>query len=1175
MLYRLTKRLGQILSLPLTLHHTLAPGLEKRRTYDPERHVYDNVAPEVSLMAAGMIVLKLVYGLDGRPRTPKDGTDVACGLAQADGYLAGLRGLETEDEEGKEMDSQADVCMGDLSIEAIDAYLDFSQRVLIGDGDGGRVGDADGLKGRSVLERFFEVAKRKDVGHGGKGDVASRRQLKAIIAQDEGGMRPGEGYRIYRARDVGGTVDSDWAAVLGRGARWTGINVDDLAGVVEAYERRLHRRSRDGDVSDGELDTAELTAHHDVEHPLLVAMRRLAAVFKRDKPPPPLVTDHANSSASSSSGSASLCLQTPDDDQQLPVAVDRQSSRKSWRSWLKGSSKKPLPDWAPSHDVDDLPSEPSTEDEPPGDPVQPFITLVKNSLQPSPPPAAPFSHRADAAYIYPKSVNLASSLSRSNSLATELLKRRLLRRLQDETRPFIKPELQSIIPLASRRIEPFVPVKQSPHPFNESAPSKTTSITPSCPGLANWVSRPCFEDRFDLFIPEQDGTISRQPIVGSNLAVAALEFSEAIESMVDFDLIQTSPQLVIDVPSETVPSPPSSSGHSRNSPYIAVPSPLRNEHNHPPSPSISATQSAPPAVPTSMDPLVKRGVRFADDGKDDVIPLGYVLRMKKKREEKAKFLKAEQERRSFEEERMRIEEERRKQAAERAEWEAERRAWEKEKRAMEEERRQRKYAEEVVAARLRRESQRAGGVPALKASESNTFLVPSPPGAGYFSASASSSTSERNKPPAVRRHSRPAYDEGGAPVYLPRREASEPNLPIRTSTNPPASLPITPSPRGSVASHSNGSSRPPSISKDAPPSAEGSSPHPGTRSPSVYSSQEVPSSSEDVKAAVAAAAKRAKRNSFAASISASRNNSNTSLSGERATSYPVWSGSNHSLNNMVPPVPMIPMQMQMLPMPQFVMMDMPLLPPTPPFMMQQYPRQHGSPGSSGSGGSGSPKGRLGGSPSSSRERLGSQNSSRERVNVIGGAVIGGAGRSGSGERSNNESGGPPSRSASIPRPEAPRHAPSSPSLGSSSSSPYGQHYGHTQHASSPGPSSRRASMPVSPPQFYSTQTHPRQVSHDKRPQPPTHAHSQPAVMQHALSGQHLQPPSPWTGVPTKSGKLPNGNSNGSGNGSRGSGHPKTVPPRHMSYSGVRSEGARMLNTRTEPPRQAKRQTMIS
>ncbi|KAG5342537.1 hypothetical protein C0989_000665 [Termitomyces sp. Mn162] len=894
-------------------------------------------------------------------------------------------------------------------------------------------------------------------------------------------------------------------------------------------------------------------------------MRRFVAVFKRDKhSPPPIVTDHAHSSASSSSGSASLCLQTPDDDQHLPAAVERHASRKSWRLWLKGSIKKShasLPDWIPpSHDVEDVPSEPSFHDEPPPDPLQSLTVLVQNSLHPRPSTPSPFSRCSDGPYVFPKSVNRATLLPRSHSLATLTLKKRLLRRLQDGRHQdgrhaFSESELHSIASLSARRITPVVPVNQLPHPFNESAPSKTTIISSSCPGLGTWISRPCFEDRYDLFIPGQDGSISRQLIVGSDLAVAALEFSEGIEAMADPDPL---PQFTVDISSETVPASPSSSGHSRNSPYIPAPSPLRNEHNPPPPPSVSATQLVSPVVPTltETDPSVKRGVRFAEDGKDDVIPLGYVLRMKKKREEKAKFLKAEQVRRLQEEERMRHEEERRKRDAERAVWEKERQSWEKEKRAMEEERRQRKYAEEVAAARLRREAQRAGGVPALKASEGSAFLGPST-NASYFPASASSSTSERNNPSTARTHFRSAYDDGGA-SYLPRREASEPNLPTRFSTNLAASLPITPSPRGSFMSHSPSSS-PPSVNIERPPSPESSSPLPGTRPPSNHSSQELLSSSEDVKAAVAAAASRAKRHSSAVSISTSRNNSNTSLLSDRA-SYPVWTGSNHSLNNMVSPVPMIPsMQMQMMPMPAFAVMDMPLLPPTPPFMMQQYPRHSGSPGSPGSG-SGSPRGRFGGSPNSSREGLGSQNPSRERVNVIGGA-----GSSGSVERGHvNEGGHHPSRSASFPRPEAHRHSTSPQRL--SSGSPQRT---RPQYSSSTKPVSRRTSMHVPHPQ---SQQRPRQTSHDLRPLPPNHAQSQPALVSRQPSAQNLQLPSPWTGLPTQSGKLPNGNSNGNGNGSRGN---KAVPPRHISYSGVRSEGVRQSNMRTDPPRQAKRQTVIS
>jgi hypothetical protein len=84
------------------------------------------------------------------------------------------------------------------------------------------------------------------------------------------------------------------------------------------------------------------------------------------------------------------------------------------------------------------------------------------------------------------------------------------------------------------------------------------------------------------------------------------------------------------------------------------------------------------------------------------------LRIKKQREDKARFLREQNERRQFEAERARADEERRQRDAERRQWEVERLAWEKEKRAMEEERKRKLYAEEVAAARQRAESSRVG-----------------------------------------------------------------------------------------------------------------------------------------------------------------------------------------------------------------------------------------------------------------------------------------------------------------------------------------------------------------------------------------------------------------------------------------------------------------------------------
>jgi hypothetical protein len=74
------------------------------------------------------------------------------------------------------------------------------------------------------------------------------------------------------------------------------------------------------------------------------------------------------------------------------------------------------------------------------------------------------------------------------------------------------------------------------------------------------------------------------------------------------------------------------------------------------------------------------------------------MRIKRGREERAKFLELEKERRALEEERLKHEAEKRK-------WEQEKRAWEAEKKAVEDEKKKRLYQQEVIAARKRRESQ--------------------------------------------------------------------------------------------------------------------------------------------------------------------------------------------------------------------------------------------------------------------------------------------------------------------------------------------------------------------------------------------------------------------------------------------------------------------------------------
>ncbi|KAJ3479385.1 hypothetical protein NLJ89_g12330 [Agrocybe chaxingu] len=243
-------------------------------------------------------------------------------------------------------------------------------------------------------------------------------------------------------------------------------------------------------------------------------------------------------------------------------------------------------------------------------------------------------------------------------------------------------------------------------------------IFSSSSGVRAWVARPCYEERNLIYLPNQAAGIDVRPI-SSLLAIAALEYSEYLDVMVDPDFLSSPPSAppengVFDAWSPTEPTvpatesharpletaPTSAPAHSRNS-YTSVPSPLRNEHT--PSSPKETTPAAKPVRRSS----VKRVVRFAEDDSDDGddgVPL-HIVRMKKMREQKAKFLRQEQLKRAKEEE-----EERRRKEQEALEVERKRVAVEKEKREKE----KALYADAVTAARMRAETTRAGGAARLE-----------------------------------------------------------------------------------------------------------------------------------------------------------------------------------------------------------------------------------------------------------------------------------------------------------------------------------------------------------------------------------------------------------------------------------------------------------------------------
>jgi RNA polymerase I-specific transcription initiation factor RRN7 len=67
------------------------------------------------------------------------------------------------------------------------------------------------------------------------------RHVGGIFVEATEELRPGEGYRMYNCRDRFGILPSDYSIMIERGARWVGVSVEILNGVVETYERRLDR----------------------------------------------------------------------------------------------------------------------------------------------------------------------------------------------------------------------------------------------------------------------------------------------------------------------------------------------------------------------------------------------------------------------------------------------------------------------------------------------------------------------------------------------------------------------------------------------------------------------------------------------------------------------------------------------------------------------------------------------------------------------------------------------------------------------------------------------------------------------------------------------------------------------------------------------------------------------
>ncbi|KAF7775991.1 hypothetical protein Agabi119p4_4384 [Agaricus bisporus var. burnettii] len=214
-LYALAKQVAYILELPLTLHSSLAPGVRRVKAKDSEGHKYDNVPPEVALMATIIIVVKMAYGLDGKPRIPIEEGDPVVALPRIDEWRELLKNLDDGRDKDKLFSSESDITISNLDDGLLDEYLGFCQHALLGQQQQpGKLGSADDIA-RNLFPVEHDARRETTI------EVEELPKIRLRAGKLDRGLtgekaaRPGESYAIWNSRDAFGTLASEYGAVVG------------------------------------------------------------------------------------------------------------------------------------------------------------------------------------------------------------------------------------------------------------------------------------------------------------------------------------------------------------------------------------------------------------------------------------------------------------------------------------------------------------------------------------------------------------------------------------------------------------------------------------------------------------------------------------------------------------------------------------------------------------------------------------------------------------------------------------------------------------------------------------------------------------------------------------------------------------------------------------------------
>jgi len=157
---------------------------------------------------------------------------------------------------------------------------------------------------------------------------------------------------------------------------------------------------------------------------------------------------------------------------------------------------------------------------------QHLLVLSKNALVPqlSLPPFV----QHNTGLLFPRSVNRPAFLPPPTNTRVTMLRAHLIVQLTNSDH-----DLGSILPFGHN--PPPFPLSPPPPSFPDaSRPTNVSKIFPASPGIRRWIARPCFEDRYVVYLPSPTG-VDIRPVSAAAMAIAALEFSEHLDAMADPD----------------------------------------------------------------------------------------------------------------------------------------------------------------------------------------------------------------------------------------------------------------------------------------------------------------------------------------------------------------------------------------------------------------------------------------------------------------------------------------------------------------------------------------------------------------------------------------------------------------------------------------------------------------